>query len=347
MNELSTISKDDLGISQFFPNNNLQNLMADLIEVNSWDDFARRFLLGEGKSKETYRSYLASCKQFYDFTGGLHPMQAGTPEWIEQFYDALSCKDLNSKAVRMRGLKFMYRKIEERFPFYTSPFDSDVMSEALTKKLFKSKTDISQKGALTMDEYKGIIRMLKGNTSPMGLLSYAVFRFGVMTGVRAHEFCNLTWDNFSKTEEGLTVTFMGKGSKVATIQVEEEAYKACRRAFRARYGKSPQPTDFVFNSMSTIGISKVTLHARIKEISAAAIKAGIMRSNFNLSTHTLRHTCATRLVMLGVDLETVRQHMRHSSLATTQRYLHEKCDLRPHWAKMNDSDQINDKEDVA
>ena len=335
MNELQTISKDSLGISQFFPNNNLQNLMADLTEVKTWDDFARRFLLGEGKSKETYRNYLSSCRQFFDHTGGLHPMQAGTPEWIESFYDSLTCKDLNSKAVRMRGLKFMYKKIQERYPFFISPFDPKVMDERLTAKLFKAKKDISQKGALTMDEYRGIIRMLKRDVSPMGLLRYAIFRFGVMTGLRAHELCNLTWDSFSKDEEGISATFMGKGSKVGTVQVEEEAYRACRKAFRARFGGTASGTDYVFNSMSGIGMSKVTLHTRIKEISAAAIEAGIMRANFNLSTHALRHTCATRLVKMGCDLDTVRQQLRHSSLATTQRYLHEKCDLKPFWEKMN------------
>lgn len=49
-------------------------------------------------------------------------MQAGTPEWIEQWYDSLKV-DLNSKALRIRGLKFMYKKIGERFPFYTNPFN--------------------------------------------------------------------------------------------------------------------------------------------------------------------------------------------------------------------------------
>ena len=156
-----------------------------------------------------------------------------------------------------------------------------------------------------------------------------------MTGLRAHELCNLTWESFSKDEEGLSATFMGKGSKVGTVQVEEEAYRACRKAFRARFGGAPSGTDYVFNSMSGIGMSKVTLHTRIKEISAAAIEAGIMRANFNLSTHALRHTCATRLVKMGCDLDTVRQQLRHSSLGTTQRYLHEKCDLKPFWEKMN------------
>ena len=73
----------------------------------------------------------------------------------------------------------------------------------------------------------------------------------------------------------------------------------------------------------------------MKDISKKANAAGIVRENFNLSTHTLRHTTASRLLELGVDIETLRKHMRHSSLATTQKYLDNRQDLRKYWAKLN------------
>ena len=45
-------------LQRYFPNNSLENLMDDLTTVNSWEDFARRFLMGSGKSPETYSTYL-------------------------------------------------------------------------------------------------------------------------------------------------------------------------------------------------------------------------------------------------------------------------------------------------
>ena len=75
-------------LQRYFPNQQIANLHR-LLDVHSWEDFRREFLLGEGKASNTIATYQTAAKQFYDFTDGLHPMQAGTPEWIEQWYDSL------------------------------------------------------------------------------------------------------------------------------------------------------------------------------------------------------------------------------------------------------------------
>ena len=47
-------------------------------------------------------------------------------------------------------------------------------------------------------------------------------------------------------------------------------------------------------------------------------KAGIK----DIVWHTLRHTCASRLVMAGVDIRTVQEIMGHKTLVMTMRYSH-------------------------
>lgn len=319
-------------LQAYFPNQALQSVMDDLVNVDSWEAFARRFLLGSGKAKNTNSTYLTACKQFYDFTGGLHPMQAGTPEWIEQFYDSLSM-DLDSKAVKVAALKFMYRRICERFPFYQSPFD--IMSEELKRKLARTKKGEGERDALTELEVRRLYRMLKGGDP----LDYAIVRFGIASGLRAAEMVSLTWGQISETEGIHKATFTGKGSKVRTVQVEREAIRALRAAFRARFGRAPQANDYVLNATATgrskgAGMTKAALHVRLKRIIATAKRDGLVRANLNVSTHTLRHTTATRLVAAGVPLDAVQRHLGHSSLNTTARYLHNTVNLESYWAKI-------------
>ena len=55
-----------------------------------------------------------------------------------------------------------------------------------------------------------------------------------------------------------------------------------------------------------------------KSFKNACKRAGIRDFRF----HDLRHTVATRLVEKGVDIRTVQEIMAHSSIITTQRYMH-------------------------
>ena len=210
-NELTTLGS-------YFPGTQMASLLDDLVSVKTWEDFARRFLLGEGKSPNTTRNYIQYCKQFYTFTGGLHPMQAGTPAWIESFYDSLAkTRDLNTCALAVASLKYLYKKICERFPAYANPFNT--MSKSLQAKLSRTKRDESERDSLTPKEYRAILSMLKADTSPRGLLDYALFRFGVTSGLRAAELQGLTWGMISEGEEATKATFIGKGSKLSLIHI--------------------------------------------------------------------------------------------------------------------------------
>ena len=168
-----------------------------------------------------------------------------------------------------------------------------------------------------------------------------MIRFAVTSGMRAAELVSLRWENISQGEDGYRATFLGKGSKRRTIQLEAGAVDAARKAYRARWGRLPQQTDKVFHALPTgksvSGITKAALHRRIKDLIEAAKALGLVRANLNVSTHTMRHTCATRLLGAGIDIYSVKTHLGHSDINTTARYLHNTADLTGAFAKMSEA----------
>lgn len=314
MNDLST-----------FQANMLETLKADL-SVKTWEDFKRRFLLGAGNSQNTTRAYLCACKQFYDFSGELHPMQCDAA-MVEAFYDQLP-PDLDTRAQRIAGLKFMYRMISERYPTYQTPFD--LMPEKLQAKLRRTKKDESERDALTETEYKDLLTFLRRDISLKGKQNYAIVRFLETSGMRISEACALRWENIAEVEGKLKATFIGKGAKRRTIWLEVAAVKAARSAYRARWGHKPEPTDFVFHGLPTgpgikPGITPGAIGIRIRQIAEAAKAEGILRANLHVSPHTFRHTCCTLLLAAGVPVTEVQRHLGHSNIATTMIYAHAKC----------------------
>ena len=330
-------------LQKYFPNNSLDRIFQDFIEIHDWQDFERRFLQGDGKSPHTTRNYLSACKHFYDFTGGLHPMQAGTAEYIEQYYDSLIARglDIDTAAGYIRGLRYMYKRISERIPFYTSPFAT--LASKLNTKINRTKKDESERDSLTAGEYQRLLGMLSRDTSLLGKQNYALVRFAVVSGLRNAEMCALTWGQISDVDGVYHITLIGKGGKKATITVEDTAtITALKNAFWARWQRRPGADDLVLNKLDTgrtgksgAAFTTAGIRARVSKIVEAAKAAGIVRQNLIITPHVFRHTCATLLLANGIDIYSVQAHMRHSDIKTTIRYLHNAADKTEALAKMN------------
>ena len=74
--------------------------------------------------------------------------------------------------------------------------------------------------------------------------------------------------------------------------------------------------DILFLNRRGAGLSRIMVFMIIKEL---ATKAGLQG---NIHPHTLRHSFATHLVESGADLRAVQQMLGHSSITTTEIYVH-------------------------
>ena len=101
---------------------------------------------------------------------------------------------------------------------------------------------------------------------------------------------------------------IGKGDKEALLPLAPSLRRALAR--------EPDGEGWLFPGYKTHIVDRQARYWLV----AAARRAGIARKKAH--PHALRHSFATHLLRQGVDLRSIQELMRHSSLSTTEIYLH-------------------------
>jgi integrase len=134
-----------------------------------------------------------------------------------------------------------------------------------------------------------------------------VITLAINTGMRRGEILGLRWENVNLRESYIEITEQKNGER-STIPLNATAINALR-AIPHRLD-----SDYVFTG-KIAGEPFWDLKRQFeKAVSAAKLKG--------VTFHILRHTCASHLVMAGVDIATVRDILRHKTIEMTLRYAH-------------------------
>jgi integrase len=133
----------------------------------------------------------------------------------------------------------------------------------------------------------------------------------INTGLRRGELFNLRWQDVDRVRNILTVEGVtSKSGQSRHVPLNTEAL----RVLHTWQGPdTPDPSAYVFASFEG---------ARLDDIKSGwlpLIKAATVTA---FTFHDLRHTFASKLVMAGVDLNTVRELLGHSDIKMTLRYAH-------------------------
>lgn len=137
----------------------------------------------------------------------------------------------------------------------------------------------------------------------------AILELLYSSGLRASELCDLD----IKDCAGHQVTVkQGKRGKTRTVPITESACDSIMEYLKNDRGLEPGPL------FQTIMGKKLRRQLLCKMVGNYAKKAGIE----GITTHTLRHACATHLLEQGADLRLIQEVLGHSSIASTQRYTH-------------------------
>jgi integrase/recombinase XerD len=173
-------------------------------------------------------------------------------------------------------------------------------------------------GFLTDDEVDALLAAPDTDTM-LGRRDHALLLVAIQTGLRVSELAALSWTDV-ELGAGAHVRCHGKGRKerITPLTTQTTTVLADWHA-----ETRPEPDDPMFPSrrqssrLSTDGIAAIV--ARHANTTAAGCPS---LGTKDVTPHVLRHTCAMRLLAVGVDITVIALWLGHESVETTQMYLH-------------------------
>jgi len=193
-----------------------------------------------------------------------------------------------------------------------------------TNKSARSQTSPRTKresGFLTPDEISALLRVPEKRTL-QGKRDYALLKTMFASGLRSAELCGLNVGHLDTYRNQPVLVVNGKGGKVRRVPLHPEALDAIRAYWKAEGRNGNDPSEPVFLTLGKHGpheARRLTYKA-IRHLVTRTRRAALVVKR--VTPHTLRHTFAVSLLDQGVDLRTVQDLMGHSSITTTQAYLH-------------------------
>lgn len=226
--------------------------------------------------------------KFYNLIGN-KPAEDITVQDLEKYRGSRKGKIKNSSINReMDNIKRLFSLAKENKKIKINPCDD----------LKKLKIENPRKRYLTKEEEEKLLQVANPTLK-------AVIIVALHTGMRLSEITHLKWEDVFFKENYLIAlnTKNGKSRElIITKQMKQELESL------------PRLSEYVF----TNPVTKKPYKDFKTTFKRAVEKAGIPYITF----HELRHSTASRLNELGVDLATIQEYLDHADARTTQRYIH-------------------------
>lgn len=280
-------------------------------------------------TERTQKHYQAVIKDFvYSLPSEIRTIDQITTAHLQTYINDLLNKGRKNRTANahLTVLKSFCRWLSEQYDLPN-----------ISIKVRNLKEDPPDARFLTNEQYQKVIKSVDPEIRD-------IIEFIAHTGLRATEFCELSWDCVSQDRKRLVIT--GKGRKRRTIPLNS----VCRKILE-RFDE-PDAKGVIFSSSKVYrtrekfwaktaeakarqlkGLEQSWKHSRRLEqtdgkinrallyliCSNAAQAAGIRI----FGAHALRHWCATELLRRGRPIAHVSKFLGHSSIRTTESiYIH-------------------------
>lgn len=274
----------------------------------SFSSFKDYLLLEKKYSLHTIQAYLNDLTRFnkfvseeYRYPDLLDVNYAIVRSWIVSLVDSgISNRTVNRK---VSSLKAYYRFLLETGEIETTP-------------LAKHKAlKISQKVQVPFSENEilNALSMLKSDNSFEGVRNRLIIELFYSCGIRRAELINVKLDNISYSQQALKV--LGKRNKERIIPLLPSVLNTLQEYIPYREKlKRIKDAEFLFLTNKGVKIYESLVYRIINSY------FGSVSEKVKKSPHILRHSFATHLLNQGADINSVKELLGHSSLASTQVY---------------------------
>lgn len=179
-----------------------------------------------------------------------------------------------------------------------------------------SAKSLREKDVLTPAEFAALLNELSGRDRAMVLLAGS-------TGLRRSEFIALTWDDLDMEKMEIRVTRSCVRNRIGKTKTEASAkpvplHSVVLDALLEWRGGSVfrGKEDFLFPSVRKNGAQPIGPDMLLKRVIRPALsRAGV--TGKVIGWHSFRHSLATNLRSLGVDLKVAQDLLRHANSRTT------------------------------
>ena len=250
--------------------------------------------------EDDIKSFQFFCKDSYSDDNLVDINYSQIRSWIVYLVD----NDISNRTVN--------RKISSLKAFYKFLLKSKQIKEDPLIKHKALKVGKRVQVPFSQDEMREVIESLSIETDFKSLRDRLIVELFYSTGMRRSELINLTLSDVDLEKE--TVKVLGKRNKERFSPL----LKSIQQTFKIYLIERNKISVSVSNLFITEKGKKIygTLVYRIINSYFSAVSSKVKKS-----PHVIRHSFATHLLNEGADLNSVKELLGHSSLASTQVYV--------------------------
>lgn len=259
--------------------------------------------------RKTLKAYRIDLRQYFEYIC----VDELDKEKIEEYVTHLH-KSYKQKTVK--------RKIASIKAFYNYLEETEIIAESPFRKIkVKFKETVTLPRIIPREEIEKLLNHMyqclnendKASRKFM-LRDVAVIEVFFATGARVYEISNIRDDSIN-LNTGL-IRLMGKGGKERYVQISNTSILEVLKKYYDENEQSIKKSGYFFVNNRESRYTEQSIRLMLKKYTK---QAGIER---NITPHMFRHSFATYLIEEGVDVSCVQQILGHSSIKTTQIYIH-------------------------